>query len=110
MDKSVDDFSKNLARGMSGRRAFWKLLAGASGLGILSWLTPKASAAPTPTNCVSLCLNVASEEYDRCMIYGGSFNHCFYDVLGAAYTCCIQRCEKGGPTKCAVNGTALISY
>jgi hypothetical protein len=108
MSKSVDDFSKNLASGMSRRGAFWKLLAGIGTLGFLGGATKKASAAKV--DCVNLCVTLADEVYLDCMFDGGTQDNCFYNVRGAAYLCCIQNCSEGKPVNgCRINGSNGIT-
>jgi hypothetical protein len=108
MDKNVDNFSKDLANGVSYRRAFFKLMFGAGLFGFLTRGTPKANAAPPPSNCESYCLNLAGEVYDRCIFEGKSESYCFYNVLGPAYDCCVRDCEHTGPKGCQVNATEIL--
>ncbi|HEV3332304.1 MAG TPA: hypothetical protein VG096_15045 [Bryobacteraceae bacterium] len=93
MNKTIDDFSKSLAGGMSRRGAFLKLLGGAGVLGFLG--VQKAKASEFPKNkalCSSYCLNLADEEYLFCMLCNPKDqNECFeqqnIDYLKCAYEC-----------------------
>ena len=63
MIAKIDNFSRNLASGMSRRKAFWQLLAGAGGLGLLA--TQKASA--NAAGCPAFCFQQASVAYNDCI-------------------------------------------
>jgi hypothetical protein len=106
MSKSVDDFSKNLASGMSRRGAFWRLLAGVGALGFLGVAPQKAIADKRVSDCVNYCVTLADEAYMDCIFDGGTEDYCFYDVRGAAYVCCAQNCSEGKSVNgCRINGT-----
>jgi len=96
MNKTLDDFAKNLASGMSRRRAFWKFLAGAGGLGLLSGRRAKAGSGfpSNPANCGPFCLDVACVAYSHCLQDGGNFSECFFGVLTSTYQCCLSECQN----------------
>jgi len=97
MNKTLDVLSKNLASGMSRRKAFTKFLAGAGALGFL--LTGKASAKkakaiPVPAYCIPECMAYAEQAYQCCLDYGGTSTECFDDALMNAYQCCLTECSE----------------
>jgi hypothetical protein len=109
MNKTLDDFSKNLAGGMSRRRAFLKLLAGTGAFGFLGARRAKAGAKlpkfpPFPkdtASCGSVCLNWAGEVYDLCLLsHPKDSNFCFSDVLGPAYDECVFACTHQEADEC----------
>ena len=82
MNQPTDDFFKNLAGGMSRRKAFLKFLAGAGALGFLSLRSAKAGEKgkceypklpwfPPGGHCIDICLGWSGEVYDRCLECGG---------------------------------------
>ena len=113
--KALDDFAKNLATGISRRKAFFTFLGGAGALGFLGLRKAKAGIPilplpPFPKNtalCGSVCLNWAGEVYDLCMLFGAKkFSVCFSDVMGPAYDectfCCTHQSFCGGQPPVAV--------
>ena len=65
MSKSLDELSRNLAGGMSRRKAFWSFL---TGLGVAAVFTGrKASAAPPRNVCVEFCNAQAEVFKDLCI-------------------------------------------
>ena len=98
MKKAFDDFSKNLASGMSRRNAFVRLLTGAGALGFLSSRKVKAQKG----SCGPGCLQVASLDYLACIEGGGTGRECFTEVLSPAYFCCVEECEGISISACDV--------
>ena len=100
MNRTSDDFSKSLASGMSRRKAFMKFLGGAGALGFLGLkkakATPKLNWPPFPPT-VAGCLNWAGELYNECILCGGTYSCCFYDVMTIAYDECLIACGHQGP-------------
>ena len=110
MKKTLDDFSKNLASGMSRRKAFTKFLAGAGVLGFLGRGKVKAQT----TACGPICLQEAMAAYQTCLESRkgapGSSTFCFQNALGPVYQCCLTECETHGSftlSGCEVNTTSL---
>ena len=93
MNKTMDEFSKNLATGVSRRKALLSFLGGAGALGFLAARKAKAIDFPTnPANCGPFCLEVASFEYSDCVSDGGSFATCFPN-LSTDYERCLKACQ-----------------
>jgi len=67
MSKHIEELSKDLAGGMSRRKAFWRFFAGIGGI-FLAGKT--ASAAPPVDICVAYCRMESSNlfEFDECVI------------------------------------------
>ena len=71
MSKKIEELSKNLAGGMSRRRALWRFVTGVGavgGVGLLASKKAKAGTAVVETNCFQVFLNV----YECCIAGGGS--------------------------------------
>jgi len=93
MNKTFDDLSKNLAGGISRRKAFLTFLAGAGALGFLGGGRAKAVSA-APAQCGRICLGVAMEVYEDCLGHkGGNPEVCFFELM-KAYECCLSDCEN----------------
>jgi len=104
MNNTLDDFSRNLAGGMSRRKAFMKFLAGAGALGFLGSRTAKAGNAVPPSECPARCLTVAATTYQHCLNHEGTTEAC-YDRLMRTYQCCLRACEDHGvPSACMSDG------
>ena len=88
MNKTLDDFSKNLAGSMSRRKAFWKFLAGAGVVGFLG--TRKAKAGLPPPAPTPPCVQVAAEAYACCLARGQKQSYCWDVVMPCAYAECIE--------------------
>jgi len=109
MNRTSDDFSKNLAGGMSRRKAFLKFLGGAGALGFLGLRKAKAGGTgvtntypkfpSNPAQCGPFCLNYAGVVYNECIAHHGNPSFCFYDVLGPVYDECVIECEYS-PKEC----------
>lgn len=108
MNNKLDDFSRDLATGMSRRSAFLKFLGGAGALGFLGLGAglQKSEAAPTQAQCVNACLILADELYDICQIecdihtgykVTACFNACFTGVDEFGYAVCAFRCTHPAP-------------
>jgi hypothetical protein len=68
MSRRIEELSKNLAGGMSRRRAFWRFFAGA---GAALFVTKPASAGiENIVSCVEFCLHQRLEprDFDECVI------------------------------------------
>jgi hypothetical protein len=95
MNHTTDELSKNLAGGMSRRKAFLKFLGGAGALGFLGLRKAKAGNSgkyPALPPTVAGCLNFAGIVYDECLFFGGNYNCCF-EELTIAYDYCFEACE-----------------
>jgi hypothetical protein len=77
MSKSLDQLARNLAAGMSRRKAIWQFVGG---LGVVAALTGKAQASPAGSSCVDFCDQEA--EYFR--------NLC----VEASQSCCHGYCAE----------------
>jgi hypothetical protein len=100
MNKTLDDFAKGLAGGMSRRSAFLKVLGGAGVLGFLGLRQAKAGAVPlphkfplNPAQCGSFCLNYADEVYLECVLGSGKENACF-QLQNLTYFECTLKCTS----------------
>jgi hypothetical protein len=100
MNKTLDDFAKGLASGMSRRSAFLKLLGGAGALGFLSLRQAKAGAKlpklkfpKDPAQCESFCLNYADEVYLECAFGSKKENACF-ELQNLTYLECTYECTN----------------
>jgi hypothetical protein len=69
MINKIADFTRDLATGMSRRKAFLKFVGGAGALGFLGLRTASAQLPPqTQTQCINECLIYAGVNYDFCDI------------------------------------------
>jgi len=67
MSKHIEELSKDLAGGMSRRRAFWRFCAGIGG----ALFAGKAASAAVPVDiCVEYCRSTSLNllEFDECVI------------------------------------------
>jgi hypothetical protein len=69
MMKRVEDLSKNLAGGMSRRKAFWRFLAG-TGAALFASTRPASGGIENIVSCVEFCLyqRLEGKDYDDCVI------------------------------------------
>lgn len=92
MSKAIQQLSRDLARGISRRRALWRFVTGLGGLGLLT--RKKASAAGVS------CFECFEFVYEDCLLEGGV--NC---VLEAefAYECCLS----SGVCEVLINSTGV---
>jgi len=95
MSKQIEELSRNLAGGMSRRRAFWRFFAGVGG----ALLGGKAATARNEGNsiCVDFCRNYAlngkeglsGEEFGRCVAASTRCppGHCAVMINSGDYIC-----------------------
>ena len=86
MSKTVEQLSKDLAQGMSRRRALWKFVIGigaVGGLGLLASKKSSAGVALSPVQCF-VCLE---ETYEACILFGGDEITCIFEAQGAYEFC-----------------------
>ena len=90
MSKALEQLSRNLASGMSRRRALWKL---AAGVGVLSFLTTKKASA-SARNSGFVCVEFADDVYSCCEATGNTlgFGSCF-GLAEQAYSLCLEHPE-----------------
>lgn len=88
MGKAMEQLAKNLANGMSRRRALWRFGAGFPLLGLLSTNKAKADGKEN-------CLQFSEGIYETCISKGGSGFECV-EALEGGYQCCLQ----GYPLEC----------
>lgn len=69
MMKRVEDLSKNLAGGMSRRKAFWRFFAG-TGAALFATARPASAGIGNIVSCVEFCLyqRLEGKDYDDCVI------------------------------------------
>ena len=102
MNKTLDDFSRNLATGMSRRKAFLKFLGGAGALGFLTLGKAKAGAgtpkAPSIGQCEAACVIEAGELLKGCLAEkGANVNLCIAEAYGEFYPECVLGCSFSKP-------------
>ena len=106
MTERIDNFSRSLASGVSRRKAFWQILTGVGGLGLLA--TQKAAA--NDVSCPTACFQQASIAYSECITDGLEDNPgaSYFEVVliclgqeGILYDECLARSVKCGKGKCA---------
>ena len=98
MSKAVEELSKNLATGVSRRRALWRFATGIGAVAGLGFLTRgKAKAQPSPF----FCFQEMEAEYECCISYDGPANDCFA-AAAAVYQECMSGAGLGGVKKCVV--------
>ena len=84
MGKAVEELSKNLATGVSRRRALWRFATGIGSIAGLGFLTRgKAKAQPA-----FLCIEAMELGYLECIIEGFSESFCF-EVATIVYQDCL---------------------
>jgi hypothetical protein len=97
MNKTIDNFSKSLAGGMSRRGAFLKLLGGVGVLGFLGVQKAKAVTSIFPKNkalCSSYCLNYADEIYLLCMFKDPKDQNECFELQNITYFECAFECAN----------------
>jgi hypothetical protein len=107
-ERIVDDFSRKLASGMSRRKAFWQLLAGAGGLALLATQKASATAANNNADCTQSCFNQTSIAFTQCIEDGLETATPFITILtgclsseGLVYDACLATSRTCSPGKCA---------
>jgi hypothetical protein len=108
MSSKLDDFTRDLATGVSRRSAFFRFVGGAGALGFLSSRKAEAGgtvAAPHPPAavCINECLIYAGVNYDFCNIICDFYTEekdiafcqevCFSGVDEYSYFFCAFYCE-----------------
>jgi hypothetical protein len=69
MSKRIEELSKDLAGGMSRRRAFWRFFAG-TGAALFVTTKPASAGIENIISCVEFCLyqRLEGKEFDDCVI------------------------------------------
>jgi hypothetical protein len=118
MQKSIDLLSKNLASGMSRRKAFWQFITGLGAVGALGSLGAKKASAASNVNllCTIGCSTQAQEITKVCRAVAG--NNVVREIACNAIAtefqnACLQassRCRSGFCAEfVGVNGTSGIT-
>ena len=68
MRKSLDELARNLASGMSRRKALWQFI---TGLGVVAAFTGRKAYAGTPALCGKFCEKQASIFLEQCIRVSG---------------------------------------
>src|ERR1700722_15341424 len=103
MQKSIDLLSKNLASGMSRRKAFWQFITGLGAVGALGTLGGKKANAASNTNllCTIMCNTQAQENTPVCRAGAGKnvVREIACNAIAAEFqTACLaasSRCRSG---------------
>ena len=99
MSKAIEELSKNLAAGVSRRRALWRFATGIGAVAGLGFLTRgKAKAQPNPF----YCFQEMEEEYQCCLSSGDRANDCLV-AAETVYQECISGAPNGGIMKCLIH-------
>jgi len=109
MSESIDALSKNLAKGMSRRKALWRFVAG---LGAVGFLTGRKAKADTGLVCeiwcntqktlfLNLCLQSYASNVERAVICNG--------LTSAFYSACIFYSDKCPVGRCAAYEESDVS-
>jgi len=118
MQKSIDLLTKNLASGMSRRKAFWQFITGLGAVGALGSLGAKKAKAASNVNlmCTIMCSTQAQEITTVCRAVSG--NNVVREIACSAIasefeSACItasSRCRSGFCAEfVGVNGSSGIT-
>jgi hypothetical protein len=103
MNNSLDQLARNLADGMSRRRAFWQML---TGLGVAAAVTGRHASAGAQANngCAAFCKQQYHEYLLLCL---NASEHCPHDYCAEVPFNCNQCGDGQCPDQGVINGTCV---